>query len=230
MAAGLLLAVAPLQAAGPPPSYGAPDAPRVAVVYQLEVRTNDPAEMAYVIGGELLRRYVAEKKIAATDAEIADYTAGLRKFMVEETQRRKARSIEIERLLQDKALPGAQRQALEKEAAIIKSLGDEIEQPDAAAQRQMASAFVMHWKLNRALYRQYGGRVIYQQAGPEPLDAYRKYFEEQQALGHFRILDPKFEQAFWSYYRDDRRHVFVPDAEAKAAIDTPPWQQKAPRN
>ena len=36
--------------------------------------------------------------------------------------------------------------------------------------RQMAQQFVRAWKINKALYEKYGGRVIFQQAGVEPLE------------------------------------------------------------
>lgn len=35
--------------------------------------------------------------------------------------------------------------------------------------RQMAQEFVRSWKINKALYEQYGGQVVFQQAGVEPL-------------------------------------------------------------
>ena len=45
--------------------------------------------------------------------------------------------------------------------------------------RDTARAMIRQWKLNSAVYRRYGGRIIHQQLGPEPLDAYRKYLEER---------------------------------------------------
>lgn len=41
-----------------------------------------------------------------------------------------------------------------------------------------------------SLYEAYGGRIIYQQLGPEPLDACRQYLEERQKAGDFRIDEP----------------------------------------
>jgi hypothetical protein len=49
--------------------------------------------------------------------------------------------------------------------------------------RQIAQQFVKSWKINKALYAQYGGRVIFQQAGVEPLDAYRDFLKEQEKKG-----------------------------------------------
>jgi hypothetical protein len=102
--------------------------------------------------------------------------------------------------------------------------GDSAE--DAAARFEIGGAFIKQWKINRALWEQYGGRIIFQQAGPEPLDACRKFLEESQAQGDFRIENPALESGFWSYYRDASIHSFYApgSAEERAAFAMPPWE------
>lgn len=39
---------------------------------------------------------------------------------------------------------------------------------DQAAREQIAAAFIRRWKINRALYAQYGGRIVFQQGGRSP--------------------------------------------------------------
>lgn len=97
---------------------------------------------------------------------------------------------------------------------------------DAAARLEIAGAFIKQWKINKALWEQYGGRVIFQQGGPEPLDAYRKFLEESQANGEFRIENTALEPEFWRYYRDESIHSFYPpgSAEEREAMTTPPWE------
>jgi len=99
---------------------------------------------------------------------------------------------------------------------------------DAAARLEIAGAFIKQWKINEALWEQYGGRVIFQQGGPEPLDAYRKFLEESQANGDFRIGDSAMEPAFWRYYRDESIHSFYPpgSVEEREAMITPPWESR----
>jgi hypothetical protein len=86
-------------------------------------------------------------------------------------------------------------------------------------------ALIRQWKLDRALYRQYGGRIIAQQLGPEPLDAYRQYLQERQAAGDFVIHRKALEGAFWRYFTDETMHSFYePGSAAEAqAFETPPW-------
>jgi hypothetical protein len=104
--------------------------------------------------------------------------------------------------------------------------------PEEAAQaekmrRDMGRSMIRQWKLNRALYRQYGGRIIFQQLGPEPLDAYRRYLEERQAAGDFVIHEPAFKDAFWRYFTDDSMHSFYESGSAAEAqvFEAPPWER-----
>ena len=75
--------------------------------------------------------------------------------------------------------------------------------------REMASVMIQHRNINRALYRQYGGRLIYQQLGPEPLDAYREFLEERESVGDFEILDSALAEQFWRYFREEKIHDFM---------------------
>jgi hypothetical protein len=96
---------------------------------------------------------------------------------------------------------------------------------DRAARREVAAAFIVHWKIHRAMHRQYGGRIAYQQGGPEPLDAVRRFLEQRQARGDFAIADPALRASFWRYYRDDTLHSFYPrgSREEAQAFNVPPW-------
>ena len=90
--------------------------------------------------------------------------------------------------------------------------------------RMLAAAAVKGWKFDRALYRQYGGTVIFQQSNPyEPVGAYRQFLEEHERKGSFEILDPALRQAFWAYYTGEQQMV-VPPAEVNYKI--PWWLQK----
>ena len=89
--------------------------------------------------------------------------------------------------------------------------------------RQMARQFVRSWKINKALFAKYGGRVIFQQAGPEPLDAYRDFLREQEKKGAFRILDEKYKAPFWRYFTHDAMHTFYSKGDGARFINTPWW-------
>ncbi len=91
--------------------------------------------------------------------------------------------------------------------------------------RAIAAQIINSWKIKKALYQQYGGRVIFQQAGHEPVDALRDFLREEEKKGSFRILDGQCREKFWEYYTNDKMHVFA-SGNAKELINTPWWLRK----
>jgi len=172
--------------------------PLAATVLGKEVRTGDAGEMQEVVLSRLFDRYAEERGIAATDAEIDAFVENMRRGMRDEGLTAK-----------DDLTP--------EEAA-------EVEQ----MRHDMGRSMIRQWKLNGELYRRYGGRIIYQQLGPEPLDAYRHYLQERRTAGDFSIHEKAFEGAFWRYFTDDTMHSFyAPGSEEEArAFATPPWELK----
>ena len=85
---------------------------------------------------------------------------------------------------------------------------------------------IRQWKINKALYTQYGGRIIYQQLGAEPLDAYREFLGQRRAEGAFGIQDPALAEGFWRYFTDESIHDFMEPggADAARAFKVPPWE------
>ena len=173
--------------------------PLAATVLAEEVRTSDPGEMQKIVLTRLFDRYAAEQGIEVTDQEIDVYVDNLRRGM-------RAEGLTAE----DDLTP--------EEAAQVEQM-----------RRDMGRAMIRQWKLNRALYRQYGGRIIFQQLGPEPLDAYRRYLQERQASGDFTIHREDFEDAFWRYFTDDAKHDFMePGSKEEAeAFQIPFWERAA---
>jgi hypothetical protein len=87
-------------------------------------------------------------------------------------------------------------------------------------------SFILNYKIYQALYRQYKGRVIFQQAGLEPLDAFRQFFEEQQSKGKLKFYNKDAEDLFWDYYRNVG-HTFITDPnEVERAMASPWWLQE----
>jgi hypothetical protein len=95
-------------------------------------------------------------------------------------------------------------------------------------QREMARGIIRQWKINKALYDQFGGRIVYQQLGPEPLDAYREFLRQREADGAFAIPDQALEASFWRFFIDDSIHDFMTPggADEARAFTTPPWEQQ----
>lgn len=169
--------------------------PVVATVLGEDVHATEPGEMQSAILTRLFDHYAAERGLEVTDAEIGAYLEHMRRGM-----------------------------AAEGLTAEHELSGEEAAQVDAM-RRQMGHALIRRWKVNKSLYEAYGGRVIYQQLGPEPLDAYRQYLRERQAAGDFSIADPAMERHFWAYFTDDSKHDFMaPGSEDLKLAFTCPWR------
>ena len=171
--------------------------PLAATVLGEEVRTDDAGEMQEIVLTRLLDRYAEQQGIEVEADEIDALVDSMRR--------------------------GMRAEGLTAEDGLTAEEAAEV----AQMRSKMARSIIYHWKLNRALYRQYGGRVIFQQLGPEPLDAYRHYLEERLAAGDFRIHDASLEEPFWRYFTDDSLHSFYQpgSTEAAMAFEVPPWER-----
>jgi hypothetical protein len=167
------------------------------------VPNSEPAEVREIIITRLLDHYAAERGIRAEPTEIDALLDKMRRDMA-------ASGLTAA----DDLTP--EEQAPEEQAKLD------------AMRRDMARALIRQWKVNKALYNQYGGRLIYQQLGPEPLDAYRQFLRQRQAEGAFAIRDQAIEASFWRYFTDESIHDFMAPggADEARAFTVPPWEQQ----
>lgn len=206
----------------------------VAEVLGTQVSANGPDDMRALILRPLLERYTTDRKIEVTPDEISAYQKAMDRLAAEDRARRTEQRAQLARRLSADNLSEDERKALVSEIATLDELSATLaELATSAAQnpqeteqsRQMvAAAFIRQWKINQALYRQYGGRIIFQQGGPEPLDAYRRFLEDQQKRGTFRILATEFAEDFWRYYLTDALHSFYqPGSKEEVQAFEVPW-------
>lgn len=172
----------------------------IATVGETQVTAAEKNDLGGRVLGLLLEQYAVEKKITVSD---------------EETAKLLARLDEAEKAHQAKG------------AESPKNMLSPADQKELAKLRDsMFRELIKSWKVNKALFAQYGGRVIYQQSGPEPLDAYRKFLEARMKAGAFILSDKKYEADLWRIFRDDQLHDFAPKDQRATLINTPPWQRK----
>jgi hypothetical protein len=209
----------------------------VAEVLGTEIHAADPEEMKYVILSRLLEPCAAESSIEVSQADIDACINAMQSVAEQDRQRRAQQRDELVRQLASADPDGAEHAALSAEletldqfAEFAVSLPTSDSREGREAREQVASAFIRQWKINRALYRQCGGRIIFQQSGPEPLDACRTFLEEQQDKGASRIEDNSLETEFWKYYRTDSIHSFYPagSREVVQAFESPWWLHESP--
>jgi hypothetical protein len=217
-------------------TYGDPAVPVAGTVLGTVVHTRDAEEFRYVVLRELTDRYAQDQGIVVTPAEKDAYVRHVQEGLAKDRAQNTARRADLAGRLAAGGLSDAERSRLAAEIAslddLLAALGDpgtaRADPQEEATRQQVAAAFILQWKINRALYRQYGGRIIFQQGGPEPLDAYRRFLEEAQSRGDFRIVNRSLEAAFWRYYRENSIHSFYPPGsrEEAQAFAVPWWQSK----
>ena len=103
--------------------------------------------------------------------------------------------------------------------------GNDAEGADADA-REFARQMVLLWKVNRALYRRYGGVVIFQQLDPlEPIGAYRAFLKEMEQRRILEIYDAGLRAGVWDRFSTDQPFEIPP---AMVDFETPWWLQRPP--
>jgi len=96
--------------------------------------------------------------------------------------------------------------------------------PEAIARRRFAK-----WKINKALFDRYGGRVEHSVEGGQPIDAYRQFLKDQEAAGAFRFADEATRDAFWAEWNDDAARRWMEEGTAKRYFDKPWWLGEEPK-
>jgi heat shock protein HslJ len=172
-------------------------APAAATVLGEEVHAADAAALQDAILRRLFDRYAADNGIEAAPAEVDMFVENMRRGMA-------AKGLDAEEDLKPEELAEAN-----------------------AMRRNFAREIIRQWKINKSLYERYGGRIIYQQLGPEPLDAHRAFLEQRQTEGAFTIHDSSLADGFWRYFTNESIHDFMEPggSDEASAFTTPPWER-----
>jgi formylglycine-generating enzyme required for sulfatase activity len=76
----------------------------------------------------------------------------------------------------------------------------------------MGKDMIEKWRFDRALYARYKGRVIWQQFGLEPIEAWEKFLHEQKTRKSFELYEPNLLDGLQDYF--DMSHTDVPQEAA----------------
>lgn len=85
---------------------------------------------------------------------------------------------------------------------------------------------VEQWKMNQALYKQYGGRINIQQAEIEPIDAYKQFLSDIQEKGNLKILKIEFDRVIDGFEKYiNMKHVYS-SVDGSKLFDKPHWEKE----
>ena len=210
--------------------------PIIAQVLGRDIRLSEQQEMNGIIFGSLIKKYTENSGMPSQE----DIDAFVERSKEMDEERRndwEAERVDLSRKLESDTLSESEKakyasdlkrvdKRLKMDATIAETSAADPEQT-RIINEQIADTFVRAWKVNLSLYEQYGGRVIFQQAGVEPLDAYLHFLKDQEAAGNFPILDKQYEGVFWNYFTNETMHTFYSADEGDKFMRTPWWLEKA---
>lgn len=63
---------------------------------------------------------------------------------------------------------------------------------------QIATKQVLRWQIDKALYQEFGGTVVFQQSNPQmPAGAYETLLKQYQQQDAFAIMNDRYQAVFW---------------------------------
>ncbi len=196
------------------------------------VREYQREQITTLVFGPLLEKYTSDHNIAPTQEEIDGFIKAMHEGRQNQIKQWKAQEEELLKELNSGSLAEEKKKETSQKLEMIRGFISEYEHIDATGQTNeqipigeadIAKQFVRAWKINKSLYEQYGGRVIFQQAGPEPIDAYRTFLEEKEKGGAYKIYDPQLKEVFWEYFVNDQMHTFYSKEDGGKFFDKPWW-------
>lgn len=211
-----------------PPQETIPAGQAVAWILDQEIFEEEAPYLDGIILGSLMEKYAAEQGIEPDESELQGYLDAEKRFQ-ESTRKiwEQERDAAL-KALDAEDIPDTERADLENQVTLLEDLLREDPREidpgqELAIRREIAHGMIKSWKVNQRLYEQYGGRVVFQQAGPEPLDAYRSFLEQHREAGSFSFSGPEVESSFWNYFTNDTLHMFFEPDQGRQAMHTPWW-------
>ena len=135
-------------------------------------------------------RFIAANKLQATAEEIAAYGHWEAEFQRQDQQRRAARLAQLETV-------SAPTEAERNELDVLRRLAKhDAERPPAST--RVHGWWIEGYKLKKALYEKYGGRVGITKFGPDPVGATEALLREHERRGDLAITDAALNSEFWA--------------------------------
>ncbi|MCH8840255.1 MAG: hypothetical protein IH831_06180, partial [Planctomycetes bacterium] len=164
--------------------------------------------VAKAFGKPISDRFVKERKIDATEEEIAAFKKTSREQRQKSLRKTEDQFEKVKTELASPNLSSEVRIKLEEKQAMLERILPILrDAPEADFPGEMARMFIVARKTERELQRIYGGSVIFQQFGPEALDARRMLYEEAEKNGDLKFDDEGVRHLF--YYYSKMKHNVV---------------------
>ncbi|MFH1368974.1 MAG: hypothetical protein ABII64_07600 [Elusimicrobiota bacterium] len=185
-------------------------------------------KLSKIIWQYAYRDYIRTKELRATDGEVRELEKYQREFMKRKSKERKEELKEIRKALKDASLDAKKRGKLEEEKKLLENLEKheiyfkKTKKSSKEENRAVYAPWVESWKLNKAVYEQYGGDVEMTKFGPNPVRAKEALLKEYKKQGLIQIFDDNLDKAYWESL-SQKPEIVVPPEEVDF---TPHWKKK----
>ena len=178
----------------------------------------------------LSRHYIEQHRLTATPREITELADYEREFDRKDRAQRARKLVELDQRLSAPDLPAEKRMRLQEFRDTLERLaksdaaGDAEPPPDEALESARRGQWIEFWKLDRALYEEYGGTVALTRFGPFPHGARLALFEDYERRGLLGFSDARLRERLMALLAAPPP---IPLAEGKVDF-TPYWKRPIP--
>lgn len=188
------------------------------------------ARLLDLVWRRVARHYVERNGLAATAAEVAELAAYHREFDRKDRAQRARKIQQLNQRLAADGLKAEERAWLEEFRAVLRRLerrdaeNERSPPPDPAQQATLLTPWVEMWKMNRALYEEYGGVVALTRFGPDPHGARRALIEDYERRGLLKFSDASLRERLFARLSAPPSMIVAP-----GEVDfTPYWKRPIP--
>ncbi|BFT31618.1 hypothetical protein D210916BOD24_27940 [Alteromonas sp. D210916BOD_24] len=175
-----------------------------------QVQTNDV--LAYVLGKAITLDSVMPQESERVEMRnnARDNYAGLLAYRIQITATNDIISLLREDYAQQKKI--VVDEALQR--AFVEKFGEEFnaKQPQSHHKtiQQIAHDEVLKYATEKAMYEEFGGRVVFTQSNPQmPVDAYNTLLTRYKDAGQLNIVDEELNRAFWAIFSESVPFKYV---------------------
>jgi hypothetical protein len=180
-----------------------------------------------LIWPRIAKHYVARQGLAATPAEVEEILAYHLEFERRDRAQRARKLEELDRRLTANSLGPEERTWLQKFQATLRRLAlfdleqDQMPPQDREHLQAFLALWVEMWKMNRAIYQQYGGIVALGEFGPSPHGARAALIADYERQGLLQFADTGLRERVYAMLEHPPSMVVPPDR-----VDfTPYWKR-----
>jgi hypothetical protein len=206
-----LFAIATMLAIAPRPGLGSEGVATVLgeEIFQKELASaqDEPAQVGKLydlVWPRVARHYIGQKGLAATGAEVAELMTYHREFERKDRAQRGRKLEELNLRLAGDGLKTEERAWLEEFRAVLIRLArhdaeiDRLPPPDPEQQGALYAPWIEMWKMNAAVYAQYGGVVALTTFGHFPHGARAALIADYERRGLLRFSDVRLRESLFA--------------------------------